>query len=58
MSDCVTHEIVQTLWQNYTEVSRRTAMTADGGGNGGGGGRANQYAQRYTQKNDENDHNI
>ena len=32
MSDCVTHEIVQTLWQNYTE----TIANKNGSGKSGG----------------------
>jgi hypothetical protein len=38
MSDCVTHEIIQTLWQNYTETARgRQAAAAASSGAGGGG---------------------
>ncbi|CAF0738406.1 unnamed protein product [Brachionus calyciflorus] len=54
MSDCVTHEIVQTLWQNFTDTSRGRS---GGGGAGSGGagsmlrdGRAAAYNQRYSSR--------
>ena len=34
MSDCVTHEIIQTLWQNYTEVTRGGRVDSRPGGSG------------------------
>lgn len=52
MSDCVTHEIVQTLWQNYTEVNRRVGM-----GNNQDSENPRQtsgYAQRYSKGTDDN----
>ncbi len=50
MSDCVTHEIVQTLWQNYTEVNRRVGGPQAGEG---GNGRANNYSNRYANRNND-----
>jgi len=51
MSDCVTHEIVQTLWQNYTEVNRRTIGGPAAGESGQG--RANNYSNRYASRNND-----
>lgn len=64
MSDCVTHEIIQTLWQNFTETSRGRQGGSGGGvgnsnstGNIGGGsgsmlrdGRGATYNQRYSMR--------
>lgn len=60
MSDCVTHEIIQTLWQNYTETGK--GKGSGGAGNSGNaskdGGiskeRAANYAQRYSNRNQQN----
>lgn len=61
MSDCVTHEIVQTLWQNFTETSKGDKMEGNkkggsqgqghhGGGSGGGSGlREGLFASRYSR---------
>ena len=59
MSDCVTHEIVQTLWQNYTESGGKSGgEKGEGKGGGGGGGqgsgirdgRGGVYSSRYTAR--------
>jgi hypothetical protein len=47
MSDCVTHEIVQTLWQNYTEVNRRTGNEANDARNDA---RSQQYQNQYAAR--------
>ena len=55
MSDCVTHELIQTLWQNYTE----SAKVRDKSGGGGQGGSPNNPGtskqailnQRYSIRN-------
>lgn len=61
MSDCVTHEIIQTLWQNYTEGNTanrggRQEMMSSGSGQGRVGTgqtaasiRDSQRMQRYSQ---------
>ena len=56
MSDCVTHELIQTLWQNYTETAR--GRDKSGGGGGGGGSPNNPTSskqaalnQRYSIRN-------
>lgn len=49
MSDCVTHEIVQTLWQNYTEVNRRVPSNQQDAANA----RATAYTQRYSSRNND-----
>lgn len=51
MSDCVTHEIVQTLWQNYTEVNRRVVNNS----NNGNSSRSQAYNQQYSNRNNGND---
>jgi hypothetical protein len=60
MSDCVTHEIIQTLWQNYTETSKEKEAGKGGGGGGreGGGGnqrgeRSNMYSSQYSRTNQQ-----
>lgn len=59
MSDCVTHELLQTLWQNYTETARGGSGGGQGGQGGGksgpGGGnrevsRGANYSQRYSAR--------
>jgi hypothetical protein len=56
MSDCVTHEIVQTLWQNFTETSKeKDNIKGEGGGGRGpgggqqGGARGGNYTSRYSR---------
>lgn len=49
MSDCVTHEIVQTLWQNYTEVPRGK-QTGSGSGNSGTGTSLRERSTAYSQR--------
>jgi hypothetical protein len=50
-SDCVTHEIMQTLWQNYTESARLGGNKRDliGVGGGGGGAGANRNFRNRNQ---------
>ena len=57
MSDCVTHEIVQTLWQNYTET-RRVGPGGGGPGDSSGNNRAAAYNQRYSNRNGDDDRNY
>lgn len=52
MSDCVTHEIVQTLWQNYTEVNRRVVNNSLNTANGA---RSQSYGQQYSNRNNNDD---
>ena len=47
MSDCVTHEIIQTLWQNYTEPSRGRQAGSNGGEPNS---RASMFNQRYSSR--------
>ncbi len=54
MSDCVTHEIVQTLWQNYTET-RRTGPGSGGPGDSSGNSRAAAYNNRYSARPGDDD---
>ena len=58
MSDCVTHEVLQTLWQNYTETARGGGGgggSRGGGGSGGqGGGNRANFNQRYSSRHGQN----
>jgi hypothetical protein len=57
ISDCVTHEIIQTLWQNYTETAKnKQSGGGNSGGNGGGqqggrdAGRSALYNSRFSNR--------
>ena len=54
MSDCVTHEIIQTLWQNYTETARsRQEGDKKADAKNARDPRA-QFSQRYSNRNSNN----
>jgi len=59
MSDCVTHEILQTLWQNYTETIANKNISGKGSGSNNQNStvRESAYKQHYsTRRGEENDY--
>jgi hypothetical protein len=57
MSDCVTHEIIQTLWQNYTETIAIKGNTGKSSntGNTQSGVREAAYKQKYSTRRNDNE---
>ena len=55
MSDCVTHELIQTLWQNYTESARGRDKSGQGGSpNNPQTSKQALLNQRYSIRNSNN----
>lgn len=54
MSDCVTHEIVQTLWQNYTEtIANKSGSSKSTSNNPQSTVREAAYKQKYSARRGE-----